>query len=109
MIRRRRLSAVNAKEVAHMDQANNAAVRRLIPPTPRCCSLAPSVTTSLYSTTVSKALRQPLRASFSERRSTELTKIHLPIGQAMYACVHEIGGGFFAEVCAPHDRPHISY
>lgn len=27
----------------------------------------------------------------------------------MYACVHEIGGGFFAEVCAPDDRPHISY
>ena len=63
-IRRRRLSAVNAKEVAHMDQANNAAVRRLIPPTPRSRWLAPSVTTPLYSTTVSKALRQTLRKSF---------------------------------------------
>src|SRR5919112_3988404 len=63
--RRRRLSAVNAKEVAHMDQANNSAVRRLIPPTPRSRWLAPSVTTPLYSTTVSKALRQTLRKSFA--------------------------------------------
>src|ERR687894_273257 len=73
--RRRKLRAVSAKEVAHMDQANLAAVRLLIPPTTRSCCLAPSVTTSLYSTTVSQALRQTLRASFSERRSAELLKI----------------------------------
>ena len=35
----------------------------LIPLTPRCCSFAPSVTTPLYSTTVSKALRTALRGS----------------------------------------------
>src|SRR5919112_254022 len=63
--KRRRLSAVNAKEVAHTDQAINAAVRWLITPIPRLCSLALSVTTPLYSTTVSKALRQPLQESFS--------------------------------------------
>src|SRR5215211_1614856 len=34
--------------------------RALIPPTPRPCSLAPSLTTPLYSTAVSQALRQPL-------------------------------------------------
>src|SRR5215216_4779286 len=33
----------------------------LISPTPRPSSLGPSVTTPLYSTTVSQALRQPLR------------------------------------------------
>src|SRR5215204_858514 len=37
--------------------------RVLIPPVPRFILLAPlSVTTSLYSTTVSRALRQPLRS-----------------------------------------------
>jgi hypothetical protein len=44
-------------------QANQAVVRRLIAPPPRrSCSLEPSVTTSLYSTAVSQALRQPLRS-----------------------------------------------
>jgi hypothetical protein len=52
---------VSARESAHSDQANQAAVRRLIPPIPRLCFLAPSVTTLLYSTTVSQALRQTLR------------------------------------------------
>src|SRR5215210_8321737 len=37
------------------------AARRLIPPAPRLCSLAPSVTMPLYSTTDSQALPQPLR------------------------------------------------
>jgi hypothetical protein len=51
--------------------------RALITPTLRSCSLAPSVTTLLYSTAVSKALRQPLRGSFSEPSSAEPSKIHL--------------------------------
>src|SRR5215204_7694440 len=59
--RRRRLRAVRAKERVHTDQASHAAARRLIPPTSCPCSLAPSVTTPLYSTTVSQALRQTLR------------------------------------------------
>src|SRR5215210_6216500 len=54
--------AANATHSAHSDQANQVAVRGLITLTPRPCSLAPSVTTPLYSTTVSQALRQPLRA-----------------------------------------------
>jgi hypothetical protein len=37
----------------HTDQADQAAERALIPPTPRLSSVAPSVTTLLYSTTVS--------------------------------------------------------
>src|SRR5215217_5255183 len=53
--------AANGKEIAHIDHAIQVAVRALIPPTPRSCSLAPSVTTPLYSTTVCQALRQPLR------------------------------------------------
>ena len=53
---------MSVKESAHSDQAIRV-VRRLVPPTPLpCCFLAPSVTTPLYSTTVSQALRQPLRA-----------------------------------------------
>jgi hypothetical protein len=35
---------------------------------PLPCSLAPAVTTPLYSTTVSRALRQPLRREISETR-----------------------------------------
>jgi hypothetical protein len=50
-------------ESAHVDQASQEAARGLAPPTPLpCCSLAPSVTTTLYSTNVSRALRRPLRA-----------------------------------------------
>jgi hypothetical protein len=73
-------------------------------PTPRLSFLVPSVTMPRYSTTVS----QTLRASFSERRSADLTKIHLPIEQAMYACTPEIGGGFFEGVCALSDQACIS-
>ena len=61
--RRTRLSAVSVTVTAHSDQANQASVRRLIPPTARLCSLTLSVTTLLYSTTVLQALRQALRAS----------------------------------------------
>jgi hypothetical protein len=69
---------VSARESAHSDQANLAAVRRLIPPIPRLCFLAPSVTTLLFSTTVSQVLRQTLRGSVSEPRRAELPKFHLP-------------------------------
>src|SRR5829696_8309014 len=43
------------------DHASHEAVRVLIPPTPRSRSFVPCVTTPLYNSTVSKALRQPLR------------------------------------------------
>jgi hypothetical protein len=45
-------SAIIEKLRALTDQAIQAAVRRLIPPNTPPCSLAPSVTTPLYSTTV---------------------------------------------------------
>src|SRR5687767_500282 len=45
-----------ATETPASDQASQEATRVLIPPTPRPCSLAPSVTIPLYSTTVSKVL-----------------------------------------------------
>src|SRR5215213_3953795 len=57
-----RLAAASATLIRHSDQANHAATRALIPSTPLLCSLAPSVTTPLYSTIVSQALRQTLRA-----------------------------------------------
>src|SRR5215216_5580755 len=66
-------SSVRATENAHTDHANHAAERALILPIPRLCSLAPSVTTLLYSTAVSQALRQPLRSqAVSEPRRTRL-------------------------------------
>jgi hypothetical protein len=50
----------------YSDQVNQTAVRRLILLTLRFCSLGPCVTTSLYSSSVFPALRQPLQESFSE-------------------------------------------
>src|SRR5688500_16541350 len=62
-LRRARIRPATARTThsRHSDQASHAAVRRLIPPTPRSCSLAPSVTTPLYNTTVSQELRLTLR------------------------------------------------
>jgi hypothetical protein len=51
--RRRRPSPVSTNESAHTDHASQAEVRALIPPTPLPRSLAPTVTTPLYSTTLS--------------------------------------------------------
>src|SRR3712207_610876 len=56
-----RLATASATHSAHSDHASQEAARVLIPPTPRPCSLAPSVTTPLYSTTVSYSLRNALR------------------------------------------------
>jgi hypothetical protein len=43
---RMKLRAVRARESAHTAHASQEAARRLIPPTPSPCSLAPSVTTA---------------------------------------------------------------
>src|SRR5215208_5892494 len=64
--------AARAMHSDHSDHANQAAVRRLIPPPPRRCSLAPSVTTPLYNTTVCQALRQTLRSRRSRVNFREL-------------------------------------
>src|ERR687897_583062 len=62
-LRRARIkfATASATHSAHSDQANHAATRALIPSTPLLCSLAPSVTILVYSTTVSQALRNALR------------------------------------------------
>jgi hypothetical protein len=52
------LAALRRSASAHSDHASHAATRGLIPPTPRPRSFAPSATTPLYSTAVSKTLRQ---------------------------------------------------
>src|SRR5215204_2401274 len=49
----------------------------LISPTPRPSSLVPSVTTPLYSTTVSRALRQPLRSRRSRTNFGECPECEL--------------------------------
>src|SRR5215204_5480289 len=76
--RRRRLSAVNAREVAHMDQANNAAIRRLIPPAPRPCWLALSVTTPLYSTKYLQVNIESPRLPADADRALRPASIQLP-------------------------------
>src|ERR687896_1275802 len=63
-IMRRTVRAVSAKDSAHEDHASHEAVRPLIMPTPRPCSLVPTTTILLYSPTVSQTLRQTLRRSF---------------------------------------------
>src|SRR5215208_834228 len=65
-----RLATASARHSAHSDQASHAATRALILPSPPSCSLAPSVTTSLYRITVSQPLRRnALRGSLYEARS----------------------------------------
>jgi hypothetical protein len=64
----------SATDSAISDHAIHVAARVPIPPIPRFCSLAPSVTTPLYSTAVSQTLRQPLRGSFSEPTGAEAPK-----------------------------------
>src|SRR5919112_3641966 len=54
---RRKARAMATKVATQTDHASQEAVRRLIPPNPRPCSLAPAVTTPLYSITVSRLLR----------------------------------------------------
>src|SRR5918997_6726670 len=73
-------SAMIKRLAAHTDQATQLAVRRLIPPIPRCSSLAPSVTAPLYSTTVSQTLGQPVRS----RGEKELPRT--PLGNCLINC-----------------------
>src|SRR5215216_7487365 len=68
------------------DQASQVAARVLIPPTPRLCSLAPSVTTPLYSTTVSKALRQPLRGDLKDYLPAPATTREMVVTPRMWRC-----------------------
>src|SRR5918997_3703261 len=63
-----RLAAASATLIRHSDPASHAVTRALILATPRSCTLAPSVTTLLYSTTVSQALRKASRGSLYEAR-----------------------------------------
>jgi hypothetical protein len=81
-------------ERVESDQASHAAVRALIPPIPRLCSLAPSVTPPLYSTSVSQTLRSSFSAGVSR-----LPKIQLSKKQTMYACFLESERGFLEGVC----------
>src|ERR687890_201418 len=59
----KRANAMSARHATHSDQASRVAVRALIPPTPRSCFLAASVTVPLYRASVAYTLRQPLRKS----------------------------------------------
>jgi hypothetical protein len=76
--RARTYSAILATDMATerpaSDQASQAAARVLIPPLLPSWRFDPSVTTPLYSATVSKALR----SSFSEQSRTKLSKTNLP-------------------------------
>src|SRR5215204_5516751 len=71
----KRASAMSATHAAHSDQANQAAVRRLIPPIPRPVSLSLSSQPSLYSITFSQATRRLLRKRPLGGRARELLRI----------------------------------
>src|ERR687889_738675 len=57
------IATAMARQSPASDQASQEAVRVLLAPPLRSCSPAPLFTTPLYSTTVSKALREPLEGS----------------------------------------------
>src|SRR5215211_8967856 len=58
----KRVSVMSTTHATHNDHASRVAVRALIPPVPRSSFFASSVTTLLYSTSVSQAFRPPLRS-----------------------------------------------
>ncbi len=67
------LPTTSATERPPSAQASHAAVRQLIPPATRSCSLAPSGTTApLYSTPVSKALRGSFLGEMAQLRRNRL-------------------------------------
>src|SRR5215207_4262444 len=61
-VKSRRVGAKSTTQSVPSNQTIQVEVRECTPSTPLLCSLAPSVTTPLYSTTVCQALRQTLRA-----------------------------------------------
>src|SRR5215208_4590912 len=65
----------NVSERAQSDQGSQTVGRLILPTTPSSRSLVRSVTTPLYSTTVSQALRQTLRRSFFEQSRTEPSRL----------------------------------
>src|SRR5215210_1051770 len=96
----------SAKLTAHNDQASQAAPRLLIPPIPLPCSLAPSIITLLYSTTVSLALRQPLRSQAvvelwrtPYRRSSRNSSSRSGECYIRYSKYHKGGKGWRTEGC----------
>src|SRR5215210_3089617 len=69
--KKRKVSAKSTAQSIPSAQAIQLAARVLLSPTPRPCPFAPSVTTPHYSTTVSQALRQPLRSRRSRANFRE--------------------------------------
>src|SRR5215217_7504980 len=65
----KRASARSATQATHSDQASRAAARGLNPPPPWPWFLVPSVTTPLYTTTISLASEKPLGARRSSWRA----------------------------------------
>src|SRR5918997_3649911 len=98
-LRRARIkfAAASATHSAHSDQASHAETRALILPSPRPRSLAPSVTTSLYSITGPQALRNALRGSLYEARR-ERTSEKTPSGHL----VNKTSAGASDLVGSPH-------
>src|SRR5215211_7669896 len=109
-IRSQRLSTVNAMDSAQIVHASHVAARALIPPASRpCCSLAPSVTTPLYSTAISRALRQPLRLSFSKPERAKFSQ-DSPGKERSDVCLHpRKPGADFSRGCASKRISHLLF
>jgi hypothetical protein len=72
------------------------------------CSLAPSVTTLLYSTTAFQALRQTLRGSYFDRREPEFRRFNFCESKRCMLVSAKPGADFSRGCALPPTRPPIS-
>src|SRR5829696_1316307 len=88
-------AAHRTSESAASDHASQEAARGLIPPAPRPCSLALTVTTPLYRTSVSQALWLPLRgrAGRTSEKTPSETVCLLPRTPLLRGWVNRGAGG----------------
>src|SRR5918995_637129 len=106
-LRRARIkfAAASATHSAHSDQASHAATRALILPSPRSCSLAPSVTAPLYKITVSRSLRKALR---EEGLETFLLTMRAPLAQGVHSLLYRNFDGHQSSRCVASRFSHIA-
>src|SRR5829696_5597671 len=101
------VSTASARQSAHSNHASHAATRVFILPTPPYCSVVLSVTTPLYSSTVSQTLRQTLRRPLSKPRRAELSKYHPLIGKRCMLASLKLASDFSRGRAHPVMQPPI--
>jgi hypothetical protein len=86
------LGAVNAREKAHSAQASQAPRRWFIPPAARSRCLVLSVTTPLYNTAASNALRKEPSRTRNAREKSETGRYRLLVGPRKTISQHQLPG-----------------